>query len=75
MYLVSAPAVAKVSTARMVATDVRFVLRDHFMGMNGSLADHGCKHGVPVVLGALPMLPLEVAPILSGVEPMLPETP
>jgi hypothetical protein len=40
------------------------------MGMDGSLADHGCQHGVPVVLGALPMLPLEVAPIMPGVEPM-----
>jgi hypothetical protein len=44
------------------------------MGIDGSLADHGCPHGVPVVLGPLPMLPLEVAPILSGVEPILPET-
>jgi hypothetical protein len=51
------------------------------MGIDASLADHGCQHGVPVVLGALPMLPLKVAPILPGVEPMplgvlptLPET-
>jgi len=65
----------------IVTTDVHFVLRDHFMGMDGSLADHGCQHGVPIVLAALPMLPLEVAPILPGVDPMplgvlpmLPET-
>jgi hypothetical protein len=58
----------------MVTTDLRFVLRDHFMGINGFLADHGCPHGVPVVLGAMPIVPLEVAPILFGVEPMLPET-
>jgi hypothetical protein len=51
------------------------------MGIDASLADHGCQHGVPVVLGALPMLPLKVAPILPGVElmplgvlPTLPET-
>jgi hypothetical protein len=69
LYLVSAPAAAKVSTARMVTTDVCFVLRDHFMGINGFLADHGCQHGAPVVLGALPTLPLEVAPMLSGVMP------
>jgi hypothetical protein len=39
------------------------------MGINGFLADHGCPHGVPVVLGAMPTLPLEVAPMLSGVMP------
>jgi hypothetical protein len=82
LYLVSAPAATKVSTATTVMTDVRFVPRNHFMGMDGFLADHGCQHGVSVVRGALPMLPLGVAPILSGVEPiplgvllMLPETP
>jgi hypothetical protein len=51
------------------------------MGMEGFLAVHGCRHGVPVVLNALPMLPLEVAPIPFDMEPMplgvllmLPET-